>query len=192
MFSIEMLFDNIAARVSANPLFSVTRKEMPTENNFILNTLFALRNRGGINHITGDIHYIALVLGKRNTVLTIHDCVFLTRYSRKQFKYWFIRFFWYQLPIWASGAVTVISEKTKRELIMLTGVKPDKFRVIPNFYDPRFSYIPKAFNKVRPRILQIGTKSNKNINKLIEALKFIPCELHTVGVLEEDTLLLLK
>ncbi len=192
MYSIELLFDNIAARVSANAQFSVTKQEMPTENNFIRNMVFALRNRGGLNHITGDIHYIALVLGRRRTILTIHDCVFLTRYNKRNFKYWFIRFFWYQLPIWASRSVTVISEKTKRELMMLTGVKPDKFRVIPNFYDPRFKYIPKPFNKSRPKILQIGTKSNKNINKLIEAIKYIPCELHTVGILEEDTLELIR
>ena len=192
MYSIELLFDNIAARVSAKAQFSVTKQEMPTENNFIRNMVFALRNRGGLNHITGDIHYIALVLGRRRTILTIHDCVFLTRYNKRNFKYWFIRFFWYQLPIWASRSVTVISEKTKRELMMLTGVKPDKFRVIPNFYDPKFQYVPQTFHKARPKILQIGTKSNKNINNLIEAIKFIPCELHTVGILEEDTLEMLR
>lgn len=191
MFSIELLFDNIADQISSNPQFAVVRQEMPTENNFIRNILFSLKNRSGINHITGDIHYIAIALGKR-TILTIHDCVFLTRYHPKQFKYWFIRFFWYQLPIRACKVVTVISEKTKKELMKLTGVNSDKIRVIPNFYDPRFSYVPGVFNKVRPRILQIGTKSNKNINNLIEAIKFIPCELHTVGVLEEETLQLLS
>ena len=192
MFSIELLFDNIADRIAANPLFEVYKPEMPTENNFITNILFALKSRGGIHHITGDIHYIALVLGGRKTVLTIHDCVFLTRYEKWDFKYWFIRFFWYQLPIKCSSVVTVISEKTKKELMVLTGVSADKVKVIPNFYDPRFVYVPGKFNKQKPRILQIGTKSNKNINLLIQALKFIPCELHTVGILEQDTLQLLK
>jgi glycosyltransferase involved in cell wall biosynthesis len=192
MFSIELLFDNIADRISSNPLFDVRKPEMPTENNFIANMFFALRSRGGIHHITGDIHYIALVLGYRKTILTIHDSVFLTRYEKWDFKYWFIRVFWYQLPIMLSRVVTVISEKTKKELVTLTGVNPDKVIVIPNFYDPRFVYVPGNFNKSRPKILQIGTKSNKNINLLIQALKFIPCELHVVGILEEDTLELLE
>jgi glycosyltransferase involved in cell wall biosynthesis len=192
MFSIELLFDNIADRIAANPLFDVYKPEMPTENNFIANIFFAFKLRGGINHITGDIHYIALALGRRNTILTIHDSVFLTRYEKWDFKYWFIRFFWYQLPIMCSKTVTVISEKTKKELISLTGVRPEKVRVIPNFYDPRFSFVPGKFNKLKPKILQIGTKSNKNINLLIEALKLIPCQLHIVGILEQDTLQLLQ
>jgi glycosyltransferase involved in cell wall biosynthesis len=192
MYSIELLFDNIAARLASNPLFQVKKLEMPTENNFIRNIIYTFRSMGGIHHVTGDIHYIALILGRGKTVLTIHDCVFLTRYSKHDFKYWFIKFFWYQLPIWSSKVVTVISDKTKRELIRLTGVNEKKIRVIPNFYDPRFQYSPKPFNSKLPRILQIGTKSNKNINKLVQALKFIPCELHAVGVLEQDTLQLLK
>lgn len=194
MFSIELLFDNVSALMEADSSFSVTKPEMPTENNFIRNLWFTFRSSGkGIHHITGDIHYVALALAKRKTMLTIHDCVFLTRYSRKEFKYWFIRFFWYQLPVWLSESVTVISEKTKEEVITLTGVKPDKVQVIPNFYDPRFNYVPpRPFDSAYPRILQIGTKSNKNINRLVEALQFIPCELHVVGVLEEDTLALLK
>ena len=192
MFSIELLFDNIADRIAANPLFDVRKPEMPTENNFIANMLFALRSRRGIHHITGDIHYIALVLGHRKTILTVHDSVFLTRYDKWDFKYWFIRFFWYQLPIMLSRVVTVISQKTKKELVTLTGVNPDKVKVIPNFYDPRFVYVPGNFNKSKPKILQIGTKSNKNINLLIQALKFIPSQLHVVGILEEDTLVLLE
>ena len=38
----------------------------------IKNQIFTFKNRGPVNHITGDIHYIALATG-RKTVLTIHD-----------------------------------------------------------------------------------------------------------------------
>lgn len=192
MYSIELLFDNIAAYLAESNEFNVRKWEAPTEKNFFKNIFFAFKQRGGIHHITGDIHYIALVLGRKKTVLTIHDCVFLTKYTNKDFKYWLIKLFWYQLPMWSAAVVTVISEKTKRELIDLTGIDPRKIKVIPNFYDPRFNLVPKSFNKERPKILQIGTRSNKNINKLVQALKFIPCELHAVGVLEQDTLQLLK
>lgn len=192
MFSIELLFDNLYAGFLQSGQFDVKKTEVPTENNFIANFIFALRSRGGIHHITGDIHYIVLALGRRKTILTIHDCVFLTRYGKWDIKYWAIKYFWYQLPIHFSEVVTVISEKTKRELIRLTGVKEEKVKVIPNFYDPRFVFVPKEFNKKCPKILQLGTKSNKNINRLIEAIKFIPCELWSVGELEKDTRALLK
>ncbi|MFN5334602.1 MAG: glycosyltransferase family 4 protein [Bacteroidota bacterium] len=192
MFSIELLFDNLAAGFIEGGKFDLKRVEVPTENNFLTNFIFALRSRRGIHHITGDIHYIVLALGKRKTILTIHDCVFLTRYGKWDVKYWLIKYFWYQLPIHFSEVVTVISEKTKRELIRLTGVKEDKVKVIPNFYDPRFGFVPGNFNKHCPRILQLGTKSNKNINRLIEAIKFIPCELWAVGELEKDTKELLQ
>jgi glycosyltransferase involved in cell wall biosynthesis len=192
MFSIELLFDNLAAGFIESGKFDLKRVEVPTENNFLANFIFALRSQRGIHHITGDIHYIVLALGKRKTILTIHDCVFLTRYGKWDIKYWLIKYFWYQLPIHFSEVVTVISEKTKRELIRLTGVKEDKVKVIPNFYDPRFAFVPSNFNKSCPKILQLGTKSNKNINRLIEAIKFVPCELWAVGELEKDTKELLQ
>jgi glycosyltransferase involved in cell wall biosynthesis len=192
MFSIELLFDNLAARFAQNPQFVISKPEVPTENNFFANFIFALRSRGGIHHVTGDIHYVVLALGKRNTILTIHDCVFLTRYNRWDLKYWLIKYLWYQLPIHFAKVITVISEKTKKELIRLTGVKADKIKVIPNFYDPRFTFVPRPFNKACPKILQLGTKSNKNINRLIESIKLIPCELWAVGVLEEQTRELLE
>lgn len=191
MFSIEVLFDNLASGFTETGKFEVKKPEVPTENNFFANFIFALRSRGGIHHITGDIHYVVLALGKKNTILTIHDSVFLTRYGKWDLKYWVIKYFWYQLPIHFAQVVTVISEKTKRELIQLTGAKENKIKVIPNFYDPRFTFAPSTFNKQCPKILQIGTKSNKNINRLIESIKFIPCELWAVGVLEEDTKTLL-
>lgn len=192
MFSIELLFDNLAEGFARSGKFDIKKTEVPTENNFIANFIFALRSRGGIRHVTGDIHYVVLALGKKRTILTIHDSVFLTRYGKWDIKYWLIKYFWYQLPIHFAQVVTVISEKTKRELIKLTGVNEEKIKVIPNFYDPRFTFVPGQFNKQCPKILQIGTKSNKNINGLIEAIKFIPCELWAVGVLEEDTRALLK
>jgi glycosyltransferase involved in cell wall biosynthesis len=192
MFSIELLFDNLAEGFMQSGRFEIKKLFVPTENNFIANFIFAFRSRGGIHHITGDIHYIVLALADKKTILTIHDCVFLTRYNKWNIKYWIIKYFWYQLPIHFAKVVTVISDKTKRELIRLTGVKEDKIKVIPNFYDPRFVFVPSHFNKACPRILQIGTKSNKNINRLIEAIKFIPCELWTVGVLEDDTRIFLK
>jgi glycosyltransferase involved in cell wall biosynthesis len=186
-FSIESLFENISSQV-ASQNFVASNVEVPSVRNVAANIVTSGTRQGQVNHITGDIHYVALGMKKRNTVLTIHDCVFLTRYSKWNLKYWLFKFFWYQLPVWRSNTITVISEKTKRELVRLTGVSPEKVKVIPNFFDPRFEFEPKEFNERKPRILQIGTKTNKNIHKLAAALKGISCELHIVGELDEATL----
>lgn len=191
-FSIESLFDNVQQHIQRNSYIRSRKYEVPSIRNFVANIFNAARSRAQINHITGDIHYVALGLNKRNTVLTIHDCVFLTKYSRRSIKYWLFKFFWYQLPVWRANVVTVISEKTKRELIALTGVSPEKVKVVPNFFDPRLTFKPKNFNAQNPRILQIGTKCNKNIVNLAKALKGIRCELHIIGSLDVETQLVLQ
>jgi glycosyltransferase involved in cell wall biosynthesis len=132
-----------------------------------------------------------LGVDKKSTVLTIHDCVFKTQFSKWNPKYWIINWLWYQLPIRRSNVITTISEKTKREVVELTGIQESKIRIIPNFYDPRFQYIPKEFNKTCPRILQIGTKENKNLPRVIAALKGINCILDIIGPLDNSLIQLL-
>ncbi len=191
-FSIESLFDNVYAQVGMQSGYQLKKVEVPSILNIFANIFKSSVNQGKINHITGDIHYISLGMKKSNTVLTIHDCVFLTKYSKWDFKYWMFKFFWYQLPIWRANTITVISEKTKRELIKLTGVREDKIKVVPNFFDPRFEFTPKTFNTQKPRILQIGTKENKNIQNVAVALKGLNCELHIIGSLEVETQIILQ
>ena len=48
---------------------------------------------------------------------------------------------------------------------------PDKIVVVPVAISESFKRMDKPFNKITPRILQIGTAPNKNIERLIEALK---------------------
>jgi glycosyltransferase involved in cell wall biosynthesis len=191
-YSIESLFDNIAIELNKTDDFEAIKEEVPFLRSVWKNVLFALRHKSQINHITGDIHYIALGLPRKTTVLTIHDCVFLTRFSKWSLKYWLIKWVWYSWPIESAAIITVISEKTKKEVLRLTGADPSKIRIIPNFYDPRFLFQPKVFNASCPRILQIGTKNNKNIARLASALKGIPCELHIVGEVESSDELILR
>lgn len=191
-YSIESLFENIYHSVNSRNQFQTSKVEVPSIRNVASNIVRAAKEQATVNHITGDIHYVALGLKKQRTVLTIHDCVFLTRYSKWNFKYWLFKFLWYQLPIWRSGTITVISEKTKQELVRLTGVDANRVKVVPNFYDPRFTFQPKEFNSAKPRILQIGTKENKNIIRLAQALNGITCELHIVGEPDAATLAALE
>lgn len=191
-YSIESLFDNIANEINKQGAIITHKVEVPSLRSVLKNSLYARHHQSQINHITGDIHYIALGLSRKTTVLTIHDCVFLTRFSKWNLKYWLFKWLWYKWPIQSVPVVTVISDKTKREVLRLTGANPDKIKIIPNFYDPRFVFVPKEFNEKYPRILQIGSKSNKNIARLASALKGISCELHIVGEVEAKDENLLK
>src|SRR5512133_263907 len=79
-----------------------------------LNILYAATHQGDINHITGDIHYVGILLRKKNTILTIHDLEILRR--NHFLKRTLIFFFWYWLPVKRAACITVISEFTRTEL----------------------------------------------------------------------------
>ncbi|MBI3720375.1 MAG: glycosyltransferase family 4 protein [Sphingobacteriales bacterium] len=191
-YSIEHIFEGLSAQIKKEGRIGVRKIEVSSIRDIFTNIFQARAAQSEVNHITGDIYYVMLGLNKKNTVLTIHDCVFKTQYSKWNPKYWIINWLWYQLPVRRSNMITTISEKTKNEVIELTGVSGEKIKIVPNFYDPRFSFVSKKFNADCPRILQIGTKKNKNLHRIIKALNGINCELDIVGPLTEDIKQLLK
>jgi len=194
-FSIESIFQNLLDHLSVDQK-NIKKIEMPFLSNskasLLKNLKYAAKlDKNQIYHITGDVHYATLVLPKNKTLLTIHDCVTLTK-KRNFFNQLLIKKLWYDWPVKAAKYITVISEKTKKELIEHTGCSQEKIKVIPNFYDPIFKYQEKKINTERPKILQIGTRDNKNLERLIPALEGIPCQLLIVGQLTEEQSDLLK
>lgn len=181
-FSIEKLFDSLRDQLDdkiqhntwISPCFS--RGLWPRLRMMSSVSRFS----GDVNHITGDIHFIALGLKKRNTILTIHDLGFL-RNCNNPFNRWILKTFWISLPVNKVKIVTVVSEATKKELLQEVRVSPSKIRVIGNFISNAFHPVPKRFNAVQPRILHIGSAFNKNLDRLIEALYGIDCTLVMVG-----------
>ena len=71
-------------------------------------------------------------------------------------------------------------------------IKTNKVSVIYNPIQPIFQYTPKEFNTQCPRILHIGTAWNKNLDRVIQSLKDISCELRIIGELDTKTIKLLK
>lgn len=71
-------------------------------------------------------------------------------------------------------------------------VNPNKIKVIYVPISDQFKYEPKEFNTVEPCILQVGTKSNKNISRLIKALEEVPCRLEIVGEVKDSLVKELK
>jgi len=83
-------------------------------------------------------------------------------------------------------AITVISESTKQELLRYLRCDPNKITVIHCSISDEFAAWPKAFDDATPRILQVGTKSNKNLPRVAEALQGLPCRLAIIGPLSAE------
>ncbi|MBB4079022.1 glycosyltransferase involved in cell wall biosynthesis [Lewinella aquimaris] len=188
-FSIERLFEQLSPEFVRKGL-RVQQLELPVYNNTLPNVRQNLAWAGAqeqssseqqsIWHVTGDVNSVVFNLSGP-TVITIHDCNPLLRYAKWHPRYWFYRWLIFEWPIRRASAVTVISEKTRQELLELTSCDPNKLRVIPNFVDPAFTHHPADFRAEYPTILQIGVKKNKNIARLAEALHGLPCRLEIVG-----------
>ena len=188
-FSIERLFDQLAARFRARGV-DVRRLELPYYNNSLGDVRANLNwartqvpgNSPGeaVHHITGDVNSVIFALS-RPAVVTFHDCNPLLRYPKWHPRYWFYRLCIFELPARRAAAVTVISEKTRQELLQLTRCRPDNIYVIPNPVDPAYDFVPRDFNATRPTILQVGVKPNKNLPRLAAALRGIPCRLEIIG-----------
>ena len=65
-------------------------------------------------------------------------------------------------------------------------IPADKIRVIPVAVSPQFQFKAKDFDRQCPRILQVGTKQNKNLARLIPALAELPCRLQIIGNLSDE------
>lgn len=183
---------------SIEKLFSIIIEHLPVDiqpNNFnvphyssgilsiIKNALSTIKHQQEINHITGDIHYVALFLKKSKTILTIHDLLMLEKGGL--IKKLIFKNLWFSIPVKRVKYVTVISEATKKELLEKIEIDPEKIIVIPNCVDPSFKPVAKKFNEEIPNILVIGTKENKNVERIIEAVSGLCCKLKIVGVLPE-------
>jgi glycosyltransferase involved in cell wall biosynthesis len=193
-FSIEKLFDALYAQLE-NSGARLSRLELPYVStgigSVLRNVWFVARKRKSrIVHITGDVHYAALLCPFYRTIITVHDCVVLQRGTGlKRLVMWVL---WFGLPIRLASAVIVISEQTKKELMETVAVSEKKISVIPNFVDPAFKFNEREFLAVQPRILHVGTTPNKNLAKVIAALRDISCVLIIVGQIPPATLLQLR
>lgn len=190
--SIEKLFRILIPAIRRSDIFT---KEITNKYDFSLRGMIAAlfffrRNQGPINHITGDIHWAALVLNSKNTVLTIHDLVGLQATSAWRKKLYY--FFWVYLPVKKLKYITVISEKTKAEILAVIPEAEEKITVIPNIVTSET--VPLMLDKKNnvPHILIVGTRSNKNIELTIEGISGLDVFLTVIGPLSDDHVKLLE
>ena len=141
---------------------------------------FARAHQGDVTHITGDITFAAPALRAARTVVTFHDCEPLEwmRGPRREV----LRRFWYDAPARHAAAVTADLAHTKaRLLVHVPGLEPDKVHVVPNAVAPVFRPRPQPPREGPPVVLQVGTKHNKNVPRLLAALEGLDVVLHIVG-----------
>lgn len=180
-FSIEEVFHTVAAYLPES--ISVRQLIAPRggagASALLANCSWAGGNRSSINHITGDIHYVVLALPRSRTILSVHDLRILD--GPPSLRKSLLKLLWFTLPVKQAGHITVVSEATKVELLRRVRVDSAKVRVIPNPISPQFTRSIRPFNGTRPAILQVGTTDNKNILRLAQALRGIPCTLSILG-----------
>lgn len=189
--SIERAFREIAANVSED--FQVDFQQMPYGNRFfdtLRNLLRFGKREADIYHITGQIHYIALLFSRRNTVLSIMDVRFL--YRKPGLRRWLLKKLYLDWPLQKLDHITAISEETKREIIRFTGCDENKIHVLDLPLAIEADAIePRAFNAAKPTILQVGTMENKNIPNLARALSPIKCKLRVIGKMTPEQIAVL-
>ena len=186
-YSIEFIYDDVRKRLSDKLEAKVHVSKYLSSGLFkrAFNVAEAAwRARGEIAHMTGDTHYIVLLMNKRKTLLTIHDCGFMNE-ERSRLAKEIYRHLWLKWPVERAAIVSANSQITKDDIVRYTGCAPEKVRVIPVAISTRYVPERKAFNKNKPRFLFVGSSANKNLERLIDALKEIECHLTIVGNLPD-------
>lgn len=191
--SIERVFEPIMQKMSADGhcikvSFAKSSKLWPLAMvyNMVRYAIASYCHSNRIYHITGDVQYIACWMNPKNTIMTIHDCVTLhSEHTSKWFKrlvYWL----WYDKPLRRLRHITCISEATRADLVRFFPWVNKKLIVIANPVGTEFVPYSKVFNADKPIILHVGTRSNKNLERVIEALDGIHCTLNVIGKLTDE------
>jgi glycosyltransferase involved in cell wall biosynthesis len=125
-------------------------------------------------------HYVLPAAVRCRSVVTIHDCIHLMfpQYLPNRMAYAYAR-----ASMWAaarrSDRILTVSEASKRDILSLFNVKPEKIVVVYNAIDEHFSATPSEEHVARIReryqldhkfVLYVGNiKPHKNLVRLIEA-----------------------
>ena len=191
-YSIERLFREIRRALPDDFEVDVVQCPKPGQTRWwLLSGIFrAWKSRRGVNHIIGDVHYVALGLPRERTVLTVHDVNRLEDLTGVRKRLY--RLLYFTLPLRRCRIVTAISGYTRDRLVELFPWVEEKVRVIPDCVPAGFASRRKQFNRRCPRILQVGTRPNKNLERLVEALAGLTCQLHIIGRLSKYQLALLS
>jgi glycosyltransferase involved in cell wall biosynthesis len=148
-------------------------------------------------HLYHAPHYVLPAAIRCSSVVTIHDCIHLMfpQYLPNRMAYAYAR-----AQMWTaahrSDCILTVSDASKRDILHLFNIPPEKIVVVYNAIDAHFSVTPPldAVARVRERyqldhrfVLYVGNiKPHKNLVRLIEAFSEL-----RVGELEDIKLLII-
>jgi glycosyltransferase involved in cell wall biosynthesis len=182
-FSIENIFRQVAGILTSEKACSCESVTLPRPGfspvSLLQNARYVRGLSADIYHITGDVHYITLLFPRERTILTIHDCGFL--HQNKGIKRWILKKLLLDWPVRHSRLVTTVSQRTRLDIMELTGCPEEKIVVIPNPVNEKIYKGTASFNEKQPVLLFIGTTPNKNLPLLTEAIRGLSCILDIVG-----------
>ena len=92
-FSVERLHADIRKNIDDRLTIHTRENRFFSKGIFrrLIDAVLAIRFQSDVNHVTGDVHYLTYFLRRKNTILTILDCVPLETYSGVKFYlFWFV------------------------------------------------------------------------------------------------------
>ena len=183
---MERLFEAIRSEMPKDISCRVAKSRFRSRGFFrrLYNAVEAPLRQGDVNHITGDVHFLALLLNKRKTVLTIHDCGRLDQLSGVRRAVY--RWLWFDLPIRRATVVTAISEASREDILRRFGCREERVLVIHDCLPAGITPHAREFDADCPTILQVGTRANKNLGTVATALSGIRCRLDIIGRLSDE------
>lgn len=185
VYSVERLFDDVRGALPTG--FAVRQRinRFPSRGVFgrLYDALAAGVSRGRVNHVLGDVHYLAWFLPRRRTVLTVLDCVSLERLrGLRRFGFWLL---WYWWPLRHAARVTVLSQYGRDALLRCVRYPAERIHVIPPPLSGEFRPMPPPAATDGIRLLQVGSHPNKNLPRVIEAVAGLPVTLVIVGAVTQ-------
>lgn len=140
----------------------------------------AFNRTPAVHHVTGDIHFLVFVLPWRRTVLTVHDLIHLG--ELRGLRSYLYRMIWFVLPCKFAAAITVVSERTKEDLLNQFPQVAPKVSVIRNpLPDGLEAPCQHDHRSDTPVLLQVGTGKNKNLEFSIAIARRVGAELSILG-----------
>lgn len=182
-FSVEEIYHSIAAELRRE--VEVVEFEVRGRALTVLDAVELLAMKADIYHITGDVTFLALLLPRRKTVITVHDIGHFL-YGLTGAKRWIYKWLWLVLPLRWSARATSCSHQTRENIERHLSIPIEKIDLIEHPYRPSFRPVAKPFDFDRPVVLQVGTSSHKNVPRLITALAGLPVRLALVGGIDAE------
>lgn len=188
-YSIQKVFSIIQSEVAlGSEIKTIYLPHLKTSViNIIRNMLYAYskKQKNTINHITGEVHYLSLVLNYNNTIITVHDIGLIEVLTGVKQKIWSL--LWVK-TLKKAKYITFVSEYSKNKVLQYVDLSKNNLYVIPNPVGSEYIFKLNEFNNDYPRILHIGTAQNKNLIRTIKAIQNIHCHLRIIGELNSEVL----